>query len=156
MPKIKHTRKFTLHDLQYVTEYTRNHYDANDFNCNQICEAIASKFSNLKPIKASLLVHNGRMERDCHTVLAFTDGTNMIIDPTGDQYDYENELKLKRQIAPWIYGQVAEDDYDGIAFWSMNHMPLHDIEDEEIIESDLDLYRLTLSPFYKELRCLII
>ncbi len=160
MPKIKHTRKFTLNDLQYVTEYVRTHYDANDCNCNKICEDISNKFYNLVPMKVSLLIHNGRMERNCHTVLALKDnhdnGVSLIIDPTGDQYDYENELKLKRQIAPWIYGRVTEDEYEGDAFWSINHMPLQTLENEEIIESDLDLYRITLSPFYRKLRCILI
>jgi len=146
----------TFADLWYITQFTHINYDPIHFNCKQVCEAIAEKYANVEPVVASVLIHNGKMETNCHTVLKITEhGYTFIIDPTADQYSYENDLRLAKQMSPWIYARMITGEYDGEAYLSLNHMPLNDLIDESI-ESDFDLVRVSLNPYNATLKCIIL
>lgn len=146
-------------DLKIIADYTRANYDPNTFTCKEVCEGLARKFNNLVAVKVPILIHNGIIESQCHYVCKVR-GTRYIIDPTADQFDYENPSKLKKQISPWIYF-AAGKEHKPNTYYSMNHNPMG-IPEELIREKDeepytqWDILTLSNSPMYKELKVIIL
>ena len=160
--KITHVEKgikggltFSLEkDLSVVTYLVKEFYDPQTANCSRIAQILDSMYVNLEVVTPACIIHDGAVERNCHDVCIVKD-SRLLIDPTGDYFTYTNVARLKHDIVPWVY-ELSENDE---IYLSQGHIPvvlLDDIAEREDIEGAWDILRLTGSPFYKDLRGIIL
>lgn len=115
---------------------------------------LADEFYNLEPVQTNVMIAEGAVKNDGHTVCKISD-TNYILDPAGDYINYSSVVKLTRVIVPWIYCKQEGTNI----YLSQNHMPFQfDDSIKDNIDDDItewDILRLSSGPFYKGFRALV-
>ena len=158
--KITHNRRnvyaatFTgLNNMSDIAEYTRTHYDPLTFTCKEVCEGLAEMYSNLIPVEVDVIMFRGEVRLGGHWVCKVK-GTNYILDPTSDQFDYDSVVRLKRQVSPWLF---VKGKTNGDRYFSMNHSPYYITSDFQIQNpTDEELLKIMRYPFYQQLKCIEI
>ena len=141
-------------DLAEVSELVRNTYNPTTCNCEVVAGLISKMYSSITPVEIKCMVHDGTIQTGGHVVCKI-EGTDFLLDPTGDYVEYNNLSKLKHDIVPWLYQWYD----DGEFYLSQNHMPMQPsaAEDErEGVLTEWDVLRLTSGPFYNGLRSISI
>lgn len=148
--KISHTRKpfNELTDLADVVDIVKGTYDPSVFNCTKICKLLSRKYSNLVPVEVETWLYEGGAHGGGHVVCKIV-GTDLLIDPTGDYVEYDNTLKLKKSMVPWIYKQVPNTHI----YVSQDHSPFTvSGENERELRDEWEVLRYTSNPFYYRFR----
>ena len=143
-----------LVDIDFVSQLVKEKYDPETFNCRHIAWFLSARYSNLTPIEVNTFVYNGAVQENGHIVLK-VNNSPFLIDPVGDYIEYNNTVRLKHKIQPWIYVKT------GTIYLSQDHMPFRFTEEEKDCDpgedmTDLDILRLSNGPFFKGLRCITI